>query len=346
MNELKLTCWNIEWLGRIWPRISGSKYHSDRRVTVANEILAIDPDILCIEEGPPDPQDMISYAQAFLPGYEVVVRPDGQSWGLKGDQWIYFLVKIGRVDNPMLMNIEEWYDKMPKNRGFNRSGSKWNVHYWGDLETETHGHYRLPQVLRFSWNGQAMEIIGAHLKSKINFHSAFDKQNGTWNKAFIDTALKARIKLATEAASIRHYIDARFREEPDPAIFVMGDFNDGPGKERIEREFMFFDLISVLQGDVFFSRKFLNHALFDYSQELRWSTKFKDKTDPERPETILLDHILFTQALVNGTIKPHIKAKSGSVEHAAHNRANAGMSKSRTSSDHRAVSVIISVDEQ
>ena len=48
--------------------------------------------------------------------------------------------------------------------------------------------------------------------------------------------------------------------EQKPAIFVMGDLNDGPGKEPFERESLFFDLVSNLQGDVFFAKRFLNHA--------------------------------------------------------------------------------------
>ncbi len=104
---------------------------------------------------------------------------------------------------------------------------------------------------------------------------------------------------------------------------------------------MFFDLLSVLQGDVYFSDKFLNHALFDYSHDLRWSTYFKDKTDPVRDPHILLDHILITQPLVNGSLDVQVVAHSGKVEHVIHNRINAGLSKKRRTSDHRPVSVII-----
>ena len=94
--------------------------------------------------------------------------------------------------------------------------------------------------------------------------------------------IKARTKITTECADIRHYIDARFESDAGAAIIVAGDLNDGPGKERIERRFLYHDLISALQGEIFFARRFLNHALFDAPEDERWSYHFRDKLDPGR----------------------------------------------------------------
>ena len=330
MKTLKLACWNVEWMDDLWPDLKASKYHIERRTHVADEINEIGADVICIEEGTSNPADMRDFVNQFLPDYLLIARPDGEGWGIEGRQWIYFIVKPDVVDNARLMPIDEWYQKAPK---------KWPVHYWGNVKEYKHDHYRLPQVLRFDWEGQEIEIVGAHLKSKINYKSPFKEGTHEWKIDFVEVALKARIKLATEAANMRKYLDGRFAEEANPAIFLMGDFNDGPGKERIEREFMFFDLISVLQGDVYFSNRFLNHALFDFQHDLRWSTYFKDKTDPDRDPHILLDHILFTQPLVNGALPVQVPAGAGQVEHVVHNRVNAGLSKKKITSDHRPVSV-------
>ena len=336
MKTLKITSWNVEWMDQVWPNLTQSKYHADRRKYIAEEILMINADIICILEGISSPENMISFVDEFLPNYIVVTRQnDDDDWGIKGKQWIYFLIKKNVVLNASLMPIDEWYSKASK---------YWNVHFWGDLKEYNHSHYRLPQVLRFYLNDIEIELIGAHLKSKINFNSPFKSGTEEWKKEFIDTALKARIKLATEAINIRNYIDSRFKEEKNPCIFLMGDFNDGPGKERIEKEFMFFDLISALQGDIFFSNRFLNHALFDYPQDLRWSTIFKDKTDKNRDPHILLDHILFTQPLVNGSVNVQVQPGAGKVEHAIHNRVNAGLSSKKKTSDHHPVSVILNID--
>ena len=133
-------------------------------------------------------------------------------------------------------------------------------------------------------------------------------------------------------------IERRFEQEPEPSIFLVGDVNDGPGKELLEREYLFHDLISNLQGDVFFAERFMNHALFDFPKHLRWTVQFRDLLDPDRAPEILLDHILFTQALAgNGSGPLRVPAKAGLVEHEVHERINSLM-PGRVS-DHRPVSV-------
>ena len=147
------------------------------------------------------------------------------------------------------------------------------------------------------------------------------------------------MKLSSEATAIRAYIDHRFRQEADPSLLVVGDLNDGPGKELMEREYLLHDLLSNLQGDVFFAQRLLNHALFDQPQVLRWTTKFQDNLDPRRGQNILLDHILFTQALTrSGTSPLEARANAGWVEHLAFETAESSFGREMLS-DHRPVSV-------
>ena len=113
---------------------------------------------------------------------------------------------------------------------------------------------------------------------KINKKKAFDDQ-GKMLKAYVDEALRARVFLATEAFDVRRYVERRFEQVGNPRIFVCGDMNDGPGRKYFEREYLYFDLVSNIQGDIFFARRFLNHALFDFDETIRWSTQFKDKIE-------------------------------------------------------------------
>ena len=84
---------------------------------------------------------------------------------------------------------------------------------------------------------------------------------------------------------------------------------------------------------------FLNHALFDQPQVLRWTTKFQDNLDPRRGQNILLDHILFTQALTrSGTSPLEARANAGWVEHLAFETAESSFGREMLS-DHRPVSV-------
>jgi hypothetical protein len=201
MKTLKLACWNVEWMDHLWPDLKSSKYHIDRHTHVADEINEIGADVMCIEEGASKPADMRDYVNQFLPDYRLAARPDGEGWGIKGQQWIYFIVKPNVVDNARLMPIDEWYQKADK---------KWSVHYWGNVKEYEHRHYRLPQVLRFDWEVQEIEVVGAHLKSKINFGNHFEPGTEEWKSDFVEDALKARIKLATEAANMCQYLDGRF----------------------------------------------------------------------------------------------------------------------------------------
>lgn len=225
-----------------------------------------------------------------------------------------------------------------------------------------HRHFRHPQTLVCTLDGRRFDLVGMHLKSKFAGDDAADAgrvlhEKGRDNLSADDAervneaerkAVAARIKLTTECVDVRYWIDSRFRSEPHPAIFLLGDFNDGPGKEWFERRYLFNDAVSNLQGEVFFARRFLNHALFDFSEEHRWSVRFRDAWDPTRPENILLDHILFTQSVVGDDAPTRtglrVRGGAGKVEHAAHVAANAPLEGSGgETSDHRPVSVTIEV---
>lgn len=235
-----------------------------------------------------------------------------------------------------------------------------------DLGDREHKHYRHPQVLLLTIGDKRVDIIGCHFKSKYGGNDYRDaglarrKPNPTAaDKKLIkkveQTAVEARIKLTTEISDVRYYIENRFRNEPDPAIFVCGDFNDGVGKEVFERKYLFHDAVSNMQGDVFSSSRFLNHALFDYVQDggenYRWSTRFSDVWDPDRSPEILIDHVMFSQGVTgdNAFEKTglQVPTKAGRVEHAIHNSVNAvfGGEEDYTS-DHRPVTVDVLFDNE
>jgi endonuclease/exonuclease/phosphatase family metal-dependent hydrolase len=148
--------------------------------------------------------------------------------------------------------------------------------------------------------------------------------------------------LTTEANQIRSYIDTKFKQLENPAIFVLGDMNDGPGKEYFESMYLHFDLINNIQGDIFKASQFLNHGLFDYSENLRWSYQVKDFVT-NKDEKILIDHILFTQALVNWKLPlVCVEPNAGKVEHEIHDLINSRLNKNQKTSDHKPVSLEIS----
>jgi hypothetical protein len=336
VGAIKIVSWNICDLGRL-AKESLNQTQQKRKEAIIREIQDLSPDILCILEGPKSEDRIDLVSNGWLKGEWVPVKAGDGEYATLGEQWIWFLARNKYSDRVSLLPVGTW-DAF--------AGSSWKYHLWGQFEEKTHKHYRHPQVLILDWNGLRVEFIGLHLKSKfINGGEGMWKAGGQQQQDFVREALTARIEMTTEATNVRNYIDAKFKQVENPAIFVMGDLNDGPGKEYFEENYLFFDLLSNLQGDVFFARKFLNHALFDFTDNLRWSTYFKDFVDPNRNPHILLDHILFTQGLVDGSLPLKIDAHAGKVEHEIHDLTNAQLQKSAQTSDHKPVSVIVTTQD-
>lgn len=374
---MKLTTWNIEHLKKPLADLSLDT-NRKRLLNISKEIKQIDPDILCIIEAPGDLvalRDWVAlpsadggldaaYQIATIEGTEQILssNPSNVRDALSdlyamegsdrnGNQWIWFLVK-NELFNNSAAHIQD-----PKVWRGMTGLKKWTVNYWGSYQSQKASHWRHPQTLILNIEGLIIEIIGVHLKSKINLKKAFDQTNQLTTE-YVDEALRARVKLATEANDIRKYIEQRFQQESNPYIIVCGDFNDGPAKEFFERQYLFFDLMSNIQGNIFFADSFLNHALFDYRQDLRWSTKYNDKIERwarnefgnyhnkatafDTTRKQLIDHILFTQAFVKSNSGPKILKHAGMVEHTIHEKVNANVRNSEKTSDHHPVSVEIS----
>jgi hypothetical protein len=345
-----LTAWNIEWLGRLMQRIENPDISTalrdrlrQRLNGVYQAIREIDSDILCVTEGPPGETGIDAFASG-LAGYSAVKRVAGESYHQRGNQWIWFLVKDALLAGASLLPVPVWrqYTKQASPGG--EHVHRWPVYRWGNIVQSSHSHYRHPQALVLSMAGLRVEFIGVHLKSKLTTTGDFFSPDDNRRRAFIQQTVENRMKLATESQNIRYYIDHRFSQEPAPAVFVLGDLNDGPGKELIERQFLFFDLLDNVQGDVFEAGKFLNHALFDYPDHLRWSVRFADRIDPTRDPQILLDHIMFTQPLVRGQIPLQVESGAGRVEHEIFDRLNSQLPSGESLSDHKPVSCELTVN--
>ncbi|MGW9230957.1 endonuclease/exonuclease/phosphatase [Pseudorhizobium sp. NPDC055634] len=382
-QAFKLTTWNVEWLIDSFGVTSGryqerSRSFTGRRPSMADaqaklqalrgEVLEIDADILFMIEAIRGAEAMQEFVTAYLPEYRLITHA-GQSdkaYGTLGEQWMWFLVKPALADTcgAHLLDLAIWRNYTEEASLGSHAGGNWHLSAPSlDKKTmsaganirHTHDHYRHPQVLVLTYQGRRVEVIGCHFKSKhigieVPPRHAGETSDAYYARAdvawFMANAHLARAKLTTEATDVRYYIDKRFAQEELPIIFVIGDLNDGPGKELLEREYLLHDLIGVLQGDVFFARKFLNHALFDYPQNLRWTVSFVDELDPLRSPTILLDHITFTEALSRRGLGPLIvKPRSGWVEHEIHGRINAVLREKAKTSDHAPVSLVVSQHE-
>jgi endonuclease/exonuclease/phosphatase family metal-dependent hydrolase len=339
--SLKVATWNIEHANDL---ITGNPTHNieDRQQRIRATLEDIDPDILCIQEGPKGEQAIDDFSTQVLSRrwVPILLRQAGEALGerdgdyqIKGTQWIWFLVRAGLEGRCNLQPPNAW-------QSFTNVKT-WPINLWGEEKSVRHSHYRHPQVLAYDLgNGRKMELIGVHLKSKINKKPIRRDAEGNLVGEYLSEALRARIDLATEARNIRQYIAVKFDQLAQPAILVMGDCNDGPGHDFFETQYLFFDLISNIQGDVMLAEQFFNHALFDYPGHLRWSAKYRDEvlniSASQNP--LLLDHILISQPLCRGELPVVANQHAGQVEHEAFERYNAGANSATRTSDHRPVS--------
>ena len=338
--SLLIATWNLEHAARLVTQ-NPSDNVLERRRRIRETLESIAPDILCIQEGPRGEQAIVDFCSQVLNDrwLPVLLRQNGEAVGLrdgeyqlKGTQWIWFLVKDEMISKCRLQSPLVWQEFV--------SGKTWKVNYWGIEKTSRHSHYRHPQVLILDiGNNQEIEFIGVHLKSKINTKRIVRDADDNLVGEFVTTALTARIKLATEARNIRNYINTKFMQLEHPGIVVMGDCNDGPGQDLFENQYLFFDLISNLQGEVILAERFFNHALFDYSGELRWTAKYRDriKKISAKNNPLLLDHILISQPLCSGKLSLMVNEHAGKVEHEEFERNNVGSNSKTRTSDHRPV---------
>lgn len=363
MEQFKLASWNIAWADKLLDQLQdpapAKKAAAERRLqAIRAEIAGIDADILVIIEGPKGAVRAGRFFELVAPAYDLVARDSGgdRAYLTQGRQWIWFLLRKGSGIEGTLMNLDRWVD-LTAQASFDEHAAAWKlglpmfVRETGDLIFQSevsHRHYRHPQVLLARIGDFHFDVIGAHLKSRhINLRTpAGVGQPGFFrnNPEFVAEVVEARAKLTSEATNVRYYIDARFKEDVGVPIILAGDLNDGPGKERVEEQFLLHDLITNLQGEVFFAQRFLNHALFDFAEEERWTVQFEDVLDPRRPREILLDHIMFTQSLTGspqrGAAPFRARRNGGKVEHEAHHLANAQAPRVSHTSDHRAVSMV------
>ena len=263
LKSLKVTTWNLEHCNRLITD-NPSEQIVDRRNRIWNTLESIDPDVICLQEGPKGSQAIQDFCQQVFKGrYVPVLLPtdNDRDYQLLGSQWIWFVVKSDLADRCYLQDPDVWQTLTEE--------KSWKVHQWGEEISNSHKHYRHPQVMVMNIDGEhEIEFIGVHLKSKIN-KKKIVWENGDLTGEYVNEALKARIKLATESANVRKYIHAKFEQLEHPGIVLLGDCNDPVGKDHFEKYYMFFDLISNLQGEVLMSERFFNHALFDYPNHLR-----------------------------------------------------------------------------
>lgn len=344
---MRVVNWNIEWMNNWF--VGGNNvalrdsYNPQGRPEdaiadvddlarrVAGVILELNPDILCVQEGPSDIREMELFSDTYLrdangqPLYRVFISADG------GSQKTQILVRLDSevsnpreaADQPTIALAEAWQSDIE-----------------GIGELGPYAFTRRPQIIDCDWRGKTLRVINLHLKSKY-IHRGEDKWNDPAQRpAFIIEALKHRRRISSESMRVRRYLDDLLTEDPLRMIIVAGDLNDGPGADHLEINYLTHNLTDIIIGSTYHPAQQFEHTFLHASPAVeRYTARFNDFITGEIDKPLVLDHVLISPVLRSGGLVSE-GLLYGQIAHSAFERAidpDAGSARQRHPSDHRPV---------
>lgn len=337
---MRLMTWNIEWMNKwfvgggtvAWKPDGGTiKEVKKLAERVAKVIQAVDPDVLTVQEGPSDRQEMALFVSDCLknadgkPAFDILGGLDG------GAQKPYILVKRGgAMTNPTLASDDlslALFDE-------------WEADIDADAGLELYDYTRDPVIVdgKLKDTGEDIRIITLHTKSKYVHNGSAMWNDPNRRQQFIELALMARRRISAEAMHTRRYLDLLCEKSPDLHVAITGDFNDGPGYDFFERLYLTHGVADIMQGSLFRPGWQYKHVLIgNVPVNELFTALFYDFVD-DIDRKLLLDHILISPSLQN-------RFKNATIAHSEFEAqvltSYAVGSRDRSPSDHRPVVVDI-----
>lgn len=222
----------------------------------------------------------------------------------------------------------------------------WAADVDGDAVLDEYRFTRTPLACRIQIAGVRLELIVAHLKSNFINQGREQWEDPARRPDFIKAALRNRRRIANEAMRIRRYLEQRLDTDPDAAIVVLGDLNDGPGQDYFEELYLAHNVTDILVGSTFRPERLFNHAQADVAEADRYSAVFDDFVTQEPDKHLLLDHILLSPALgTAGTALAKVPG-SGRIQHDAWAAQldGDGTRRDQRATDHRPATVTLTYD--
>jgi endonuclease/exonuclease/phosphatase family metal-dependent hydrolase len=204
------------------------------------------------------------------------------------------------------------------------------------LVKEQYEHYRPPLELSVKSVADGAEVarmIVAHAKSK----GIFDRVSFA---RYEQLSERNRKKLFAECMSIRERCDQWLETEAERPVIVMGDINDGFGKDYYEQRFSR-SAVEILLGDVWYPDWILRSVIQEKPKlgKYGWTPSTSRYTDNVTDDTlnVLIDHILVSRQVkvLDTTVwNPYIDHKPQTKE----DQVNAIKAELKAASDHFPVS--------
>ncbi|MDJ0855174.1 MAG: hypothetical protein QNI88_08195 [Desulfobacterales bacterium] len=311
MTELKIATFNCQWMisifngdwnqwdGTIRPSFDGKRLGVIRLEAIpdvpalceriAGTIQDIQADIIGVQEGPPLPAQMAFFVQQFLNDDYAVYSSNARS------QTIHALVRRDIEDR---VTSQDPYAADTRRR--------WNdipFQPWGTVlreERRLQDYYRRPLMLTYTApSGAHLDLWVLHTKSKISSLSAADWEER--EAAAVLDAVLSRQKLSAEIYRLREQAELLLSDpEATDNLVIMGDFNDGPLAEDLEREFLIHNIIDELVGSMLSPGIVLQHAMTPAQILASHTTEFHNPLRGGALTQELIDHIVLAPAVANG----------------------------------------------
>ncbi|MFV2057628.1 MAG: endonuclease/exonuclease/phosphatase family protein [Thiohalomonadales bacterium] len=293
--ELNIAVYNMEWMSRLFDKSGNLKTDAEskeRLEHLAEVVRLIDPDILGIVEGPDTTKDGSKTASAqvkkwanqygLAADYEAV-----HGFPSRGTQEIVALYKSSKVLLTHKPTVSQ--RKNPFDQPFVVDTNE-------ELVKEQYQHWRPPLELSVkpaAGGDEIARIIVAHAKSK----GIFDRVDFA---RYEQLSKRNRRKLYAECTSIRERCDQWLRDKPERHVIVMGDINDGFGKDYYEQRFSR-SAVELLLGEVWYPELILKSVILEKPKvgKYGWTpstTRFTDKVTNDTLN-VLIDHIMVSQGI-------------------------------------------------
>lgn len=295
---MKVMNWNIEWMnnwfsGNHEPRWGSGSLSAEEAQRVAEKVARVirrtSPDILSVQEGPSAAQEMQLFLDDHLsdggaPLYEALIGKAG------GAQKLYVLRKLGgaaeiidHATDPLTLALED----------------VWRADVDGDLLLQPYDFTRVPMVVDVKpAEGVPFRIVVLHTKSKYVHNGQVLFNDPARRQEFIAAAMKARRRIAAEGFRLRTYLDELIKANGDERVIVTGDWNDGPGPDFFERQYLSHNIADIVLGSTFYPELIFQHPILRHvSPALQFTARFDDFVDNVRDRPLLLDHFAVSPAL-------------------------------------------------
>lgn len=334
--KLNIAVYNVEWMMRLFDTEGNLKMDNEsleRAEQLATVVRTIDADILGIVEGPDTTVSGTRSAAAQLESWASHFGLDDsyravQGFPSSGRQELCALYKSSRVEVTHKPTLDK--SKHPFNEPFIADTNE-------ALVKELYEHYRPPLELSVKSVADGKEVarmIVAHSKSK----GIFDRVDFA---RFEQLSERNRKKLMAECLSIRERCDQWLDADAERAVIVMGDINDGFGKDYYEQRFSR-SAVEILLGDVWYPDKILQSVIPEKPKlgKYGWTPSTSRYTDTltNHKLNVLIDHILVSQQVkvLDTTVwNPYLDHKPQSKE----TLVNSIKTELKAASDHFPVSV-------